>query len=91
MAERLSNHLSPRAKQRYLMAEEGETGLAVVEVAPSADPDELRDGIERLGGRIRSYVPRTRLMNVEIPANALCELAEASGVIHVSVAERYSI
>lgn len=91
MTEPLSSHLSPQAKKRYLLGREDERGVAVVELAPSADAEALRARVERLGGDVRSFVASTRLMNVEIPVRRLAELACAAGVVSVGVAERYSV
>lgn len=89
MKHRLSSRLSPRAKKMALTGGEEVPVRALIQVAPAADPDELRGALAAVGAEAGSWSSETRLLVAEIPAGALARVAELPGVVYVEAESPY--
>jgi hypothetical protein len=91
MPPQLSKRLGPRARRLVQSSPPQEVISALVELSPTADQQTLQDEINRLGGRVRSWLTELRACTAEVPASRLTDLADLEGVSYVEAGERFSL
>lgn len=87
--KQFSRRLSPQARRAALLGGEGEIVRALVQVAASADFEELKERLAQEGAEVGAWMEETRLLTVTIESARLEALAQLPGVIYVEVATTY--
>ena len=85
---RLPRSLSPRARKALLTAESGTRIPVSIEFAPAADVAALTRELEALGARVRSADESTRLLDADVEADRLDQVADLDAVVYVETGDR---
>lgn len=85
MKYQLSSKLNPAAKKLLLIDSSDKIVLVLVKVTPTADVVELEKELDKISGKVRSWMKETYLLSLEIPINCLEKLAELNSIVFVEL------
>lgn len=86
---RLSSKLSPQAKRSALS--EDAIVRALVEVAPSAEPQVVAEHLRQAGATNVSWVSKPGYCAIEISSHHLQELADLDEVVYIDMGGRLAV
>ena len=83
--------LSPSASKLYHLAASDARVSTLIQVAPSIDRQAFERDVALRHGIVRSWMPETGTVVVEIEAGQLGALADLDGVIYVEAGQKYAL
>ena len=89
MTDPLPRRLGPSAKKLLLRTSGAERVSSLVELVAAVDRNAFQHEVERAGGTIRSWLPDTNVVTVDIDVSQLGTLADLPGVVYVETAHKY--
>lgn|GEM_PF-4767422 len=80
---KMSQLLSPQAKQTAMLSPPGTVVTAMVTVTASLEQTRFVEEIAKAGGELQSWSDENHIANVQLEAEKLEELAKIDGVIYI--------
>ena len=91
LARRTHRKLTPRARKLLLSADGGRHVEALVSLAPSVDPGDFKEDVERIGACLTAFLDDSHMATVDLEIQQLPELAEIRSVVYIEAEEKLTL